>query len=138
MTAFRTALILAAVCIISTTAALAEEPAIKKKGDKEKEFWKSVGEAIVKKARSDPRKMEMEDMKITEKKGATHRRIVELKMIYFGSVSGSKFTADIKIDCDATDKDKWEVLSIEYKDDNRTPRLGSDARIKEYIKVLNR
>jgi hypothetical protein len=59
-------------------------------------------------------------------------------MIYYGKVSGSKFTANIKIDCDATDKDKWEVLTIEYKDDNRVPRIGSEGRIKEFVKVLNR
>jgi hypothetical protein len=143
MNLLRYSLILAGLAILAgTPAARADEdsiPSFKKKGDtKDEKFFAEVGETIVKAARTKPVKFKMDSLKIEPLKDKPHRRLVHIKMIWYGSVTGTKFTSTIKLDCDATNKEKWELLTIKYDDDNAVPRLGSDARILALVKKFNR
>jgi hypothetical protein len=140
LTLSRAALLVVGLAVLAG-ASRAEDPAFKKKPEdkeKEKEFFANVGETIVKAARTNPKKMEMTGFKIEPRKDKPTRKMVSITMVWFGSTTGTKFTSEIKLDCDASDKDRWEVLTIEYKDNNRVPRVGSEARIKELVKRFNR
>ena len=123
MTPTRT-LLTALALAVTLTAARADDatPSFKKRGTPDKKFWESVGSAIVKTARTKPVKMELERVDVVDKKDKPTRKLVTLKMIWYGSTSGKRFVSDIKLDCDASDKDSWEVLTIDYTDSNVIPR----------------
>ncbi|MBY0232423.1 MAG: hypothetical protein K2W96_24355 [Gemmataceae bacterium] len=113
-------------------------PSIKKRGTPDKKFWESVGVAAVKTARTKPTKMEMERVDVVDKEGKTDRKIVTIKMVWFGSATKKKFISDVKLDCLTSDKDNWEVLTIEYTDSNPAPKFGYEKRMKELVKKFNR
>ena len=142
MNLLRYSLLLAGLAFVAGTAtARADDdtiPQFKKAKKYDEAFFKGVGETIVKAARTDPRKFELKKLEVTPVKDKAHRRIVNITMIWYGSVTGTKFTSKMKLDCDATDKEKWELLTIKYEDDNALPRLGSDGRILELVKKFNR
>lgn len=144
MNLLRYSLIIAGLALLAgaPNVARAEEdatPRFKKKGAvKDEVFFKEVGETIVKAARTNPVKFSLESLKVEPLKDKPHRRIVHLKVIWYGSATGTKFTSTIKLDCDATKEESWELLTIDYADDNIVPRLGSDARIKALVKKFNR
>jgi len=138
--AYRTALLSAAVvCLAFAAQARAAEdevPSFKKREDPEKAFMAKVGEATVKAIRSKPAKLEMDEYKITDPK--PNRKLITIKMIWYGAVTGKKFTSDIKITVDPTEKDKWEVLDIDYKDDNPSLKFGFESNIKKLKAKFNR
>ncbi len=126
------------VLVAGTPARAADEevPSFQKRGDNEKQFVTQVGTAIVKAARSKPQKIEMEKYEFTEpRKGRTDLKI---KMIYFGLITKKKYTADITVQIDSSDKEKWEVLNIKYKDSNTTSLVGpSEKNIQKLIPRFN-
>src|SRR5262249_4268053 len=129
---YRTALLSAVVVCLALTAharaADDEVPSFKKREGSEKEFAAKVGEATVKAIRTKPAKLEMEEYKITDPKA--NRKVLAIKMIWYGAVTGKKFTSDIKITIDPTEKDKWEVIDITYTDDDVSPKFGLDKNLK--------
>jgi len=108
-----------------------EVPSFKKRDGSEKEFMARVGEATVKAVRTSPAKLSMEEYKITDPK--PNRKVINIKMNWAGSVTGKKFTSDIKITVDPTEKDKWEVIDIEYTDTNS---LLAKAGLEKHLKKL--
>jgi hypothetical protein len=78
----------------------------------------------------------LEDFKIAVPK--PNRLVIELKMTWHGAVTRSKFTSDVKLTLDTAEKDAWEVLDVEYKDDNVMPKLKLDKHLKELKADLNR
>jgi hypothetical protein len=111
-------------------------PSIRKLNQKEKEFVKEVGTAIVKAARSKPQKIEVEKYEFTNPR--KNRTELSIKMVYYGLISRKKFTADITVLIDSTDKDNWEVMTIKYTDSNRNLVGPNHRKIEELIKRLNR
>jgi hypothetical protein len=53
-----------------------------------------------------------------------------------GALSSKRYTADIVVKVDSTNKDAWEVLNIEYQDDNNIP--ANTSKIQALLKELNR
>jgi hypothetical protein len=108
------------------------QPAFKNRKGPEKEFVAQVGEATVRAARTKPVKLAMEEYKITTP--ARDRKLLAIRMVWYGSVTGKKFTSDVKITVDSTKQDRWEVLDIHYVDDfvsTRGPSARSLERLKE-------
>lgn len=141
MKSYRTALLSAAVvclALVAQTARAADDevPTFKKRDSVDKAFLEKVGEATVKAIRSKPAKLELESHKVTDPK--PNRKVIDLKMIYYGAVTGKKFTSDIKITVDPTEKEKWEVLEIDYKDDNPSLKFGFEGNIKKLKAKFNR
>src|SRR5262245_48446922 len=101
----------------STRAADDPLPSFKKRGTKEKAWVEEVGTAIVKAARSGPKEIELEEYKITEpKKG---RKEIKITMNWKGGLTKKKFVSTILVKVDVNDKDEWEVVNIDYSDDNK-------------------
>jgi len=101
-----------------------------------KEFVGKVGSAVVKAARSNPKNLEVEKYDYTNPKPG--RTELQIKMKWQGAVTKQKFTSDITLIIDSTNKENWEVVNIEYKDSNKLPRPGSDKRIQDLRKKLNK
>lgn len=112
-------------------------PSFKKDKDREtKEFVAKVGTAIVKAGRLKPQNMEVEKYDYTKPKAG--RTELKLKMIYHGLVTKKKYTADILVKLDSSDPNKWEVLNIEYKDNNPSPTKPNATNIQELVKKFNK
>ncbi|MFQ3591696.1 MAG: hypothetical protein SNJ82_00705 [Gemmataceae bacterium] len=140
-----TALLLAAFASLGlvTPVVLAQDkekedptPSFKKRLDSEKEFITKVGEATVKAVRTAPAKLELDTYKITDPK--PNRKVIEIIMNWAGSLTGKKFKSTIKITVDPTDKDKWEVIDIEYTDDNPSLKVGMEKNLKNLKAKFNR
>jgi hypothetical protein len=113
-------------------------PTFKKRGDMEKAFVEKVGIAIVKAART-ATKVELDPEKkyeITDPKKA--RKDLKIYMNWVGAVTKKKYTSEIVVKIDSSDKDKWEVLNIEYKDDSISVTKPNTRKIQELIKKFNR
>lgn len=118
------------------TPAEAGVPSFKKRDSIDKTFLKEVGEAVVKAVRSKPARLELGDYRISDPK--PNRKVLTIKMVWHGAATGKKFTSDIKITIDPTQKDNWEVLEIEYDDDNPLLKFGLAKNLKELRAEFNR
>jgi hypothetical protein len=136
----RTALLLLtglALGLLAAPTARADEEDIsfKRRGSHEKRFVRSVGTAIVKAAHGSAKKIDLIKYDYNEpKKGRTD---LTIKMEYYGAVSNKRYVADILVKIDSSDKESWEVLNIEYTDNN-TAIKHNDRKIQELIKQLNK
>jgi hypothetical protein len=114
-------------------------PSFKKRGEKEKDWVSEVGTAIVKAARTGPASIEMDTYKIDEVKDKKDRKDLKITMNWKGGITKKKFVSTIVIHIDTTKDKEWEVLNIEYKDDNNIS-IGKPRQneIQALIKKFNR
>ncbi len=136
---------LGVLTLLACVTARAEEvapPSFKTSKDKEtKEFVSKVGTVIVKAARKLTEDVEIDRYEYTKPRPGRHELLI--KMTYVGKLSKlvkkKKFTATIKIKIDSSDRDSWEVLSIDYKDDNTVSLLApNEKKIRALIPQFNR
>ena len=111
-----------------------EVPSFKKRGEMEKEFVKRVGLAVVKAAHPTGKRADLVDYKLTSPK--KDRTDVHITMEYYGAVTKKRYVATIVVKCDSRDKDAWEVLNIDYEDNNTVPY--SAKKVQALIRELNR
>jgi hypothetical protein len=133
------AIFLTGFALASVVAAqAADDISFKRRKDAEKEFVDRVGTAVVKAAHGTARKIALVDFKYTQPKA--NRTELTIKMEYSGVVSGKvtgkKYVADILIKIDSTDKNAWEVLNLEYNDNNNVPQ--NRRKLQELIKEMNK
>jgi hypothetical protein len=131
------AALLSLVSLLAASVARAEDPDIsfKRRGDNEKNFVKAVGTAIVKAAHGTATKIDLVKHEYTDPKPG--RKELAIKMEYHGAVTKKRYVADIVVKIDATNKDAWEVLNIDYADTN-TGIKHNETKIQDLIKVLNK
>jgi len=65
-----------------------------------------------------------------------NRTELSIKMEYYGLISGKRYVADIVVKIDSTDKKAWEVLNVEYTDNNNIP--SNTKKIQDLIKEFNK
>jgi hypothetical protein len=111
-----------------------DDVSFKKRGDAEKQFVTRVATAVVKAAHATGKKHDLLDYKFTSPK--TNRTELVIKMEYHGALTNKKYVADIVVKIDSTEKDSWEVLNIDYTDNNNVPANAN--KIQELIKKLNK
>jgi len=114
-------------------------PTFKDASKRESEdFMTKVGSAIIKAARAKPQKIELKKHEYTNPKAG--RKDLMLKMTYAGLVTKKKYDVDITvmISVDPSDKDKWEVVNIKYKDTNPSPLDPNEKKIQKLVKEFNR
>jgi hypothetical protein len=118
--------------------ARAEAPNFNKRGTTEAEqkaFAKDVAQTIVKAARSSAKDITLQEHKL--KDGKEGRMELTLSAGYKGAVLGTKYSADIVVHLDTSTKDKWEVLRIEYKDNNKSPVPYSNKDVDALVNTFN-
>jgi len=117
-----------------TDRAADENISIKNRGDNMRRFATNVGVAIVRAAHKTAKKVDLLDYKTFEPK--PNRVNLMLKMEYHGVVSNKRYLAEILLIIDATDPNAWEVVNIEYKDDNN--KIPANLKnIQTLIKRIN-
>jgi hypothetical protein len=124
------------VTLSGTAPALAAEEniAFKRRGDEEKRFVTAVGTAVIKAAHGTGRKIGLVKYEFTSPKA--NRTELSIKMEYYGLISGKRYVADIVVKIDSTDKKAWEVLNVEYTDNNNIP--SNTKKIQDLIKEFNK
>lgn len=130
------AALLAGLSLCWTMAAVAAENDIsfKRRGDEEKRFVGNVGKAIVKAAHTTAKKIELVKYEYTKPKA--DRTHLTIKMEFRGAVSNKRYVADILVKIDSSNKDAWEVLNIDYTDNNNIPH--SEKKVQALIKKFNK
>ena len=106
------------------------------KGRETKEFVTKVGTVVVKAARSKPTKIELEKYEYTKVKPG--RTELKVKMIYYGLVTKKKYNADIVVQLDSSDANKWEVLNIKYTDNSTNVLKANTKGVQELILKFNK
>jgi hypothetical protein len=125
-------LVAAVVLVSGPGAARADDDvSFKKRPDNERVFVKAVGAAIVKAAHHTAKKIDLVDYKYTDPK--PNRRELEIKMEYHGAVTDKRYVADIVVKIDVSNKDAWEVLNVDYTDNNSSIK-HNEVKIQELIK----
>jgi len=141
---FGLALMTGLALLVSAPAARAADddvPSFKKRGDKdkEKEWVGEVGTAVVKAARSGPKDIELDTYKFEDVKDKKDRKDLKITMNWKGGITKKKFVSTIVVHIDTAKDKEWEVLNIDYKDDNNVsfgkPRQNE---IQALIKKFNR
>lgn len=136
MKAIRLAAALACLTLLPAAASRDDVPSFKDRGDDEKAFVARVGEAVVRAARLGPLKIALEKYEFSDpRKG---RKDLKITMTWAGGILKKKYTSQIVVKIDSSDKDRWQVLDIEYKDDSRSLASPNRTRIQELVKKLNR
>jgi hypothetical protein len=135
---FKGLVFVCAAAVLSGSARGAEVPDFNNRGsaDKEKAFVERVAKTIVDEARTSVGDVTLKEYKFTEPK-AGHKELT-MSVGYKGAVTKTAYTADIVVHLDTSTKDKWEVLRIEYKDNNSSPIGFSRKNVDALVNKFNR
>lgn len=126
---------LTVLALMAATAGAAETNiSFKKRGDSEKQFVTDVGKAIVKAAHGTGRKVALVNYKYSNPK--PNRTELKIEMEFYGAVTGKRYVANITVKIDSTNKDAWEVLNIDYSDNDNV--ATNVKKIQALIKDLNK
>jgi hypothetical protein len=129
------AAVLAALFLSAALTATADDAiSFKKRGNEEKRFVRAVGTAIVKAAHKSGKKIDV--VKYEYKNPRANRTELNIQMEYHGVVSDKRYVADIVVKIDSTNKDAWEVLNIDYSDNNNIRHNAQ--KIQDLIKEMNK
>lgn len=116
-------------------AADVEVPNINKRGDDEKAFAHQMATAIVHAARSSINKTTLD--KFEKKSPKDGRTEWHINAGFKGAGTGKDYTAEIVILIDTSDKDKWEVLRIDYDDNSKNVVGFNRKNVEAMVKKLN-
>ncbi len=111
-----------------------EDVSFKRRGDAEKRFVTATGAAVVKAAHPTAKNIDLVEYKYSNPK--PNRTDLALKMEYHGKATNKRYVANIVVKIDSSNKDAWEVLNIDYSDNNNVPY--SAKRVQELIKTFNK
>jgi len=134
---FKGLLVLCAAVLLSGSAR-ADTPNFNKRGSSDKEqkaFVTDVAQTIVTAARSSAKDITLQGHKF--KDGKEGRKELTISAGYKGDVLSTKYSADIVVSLDTSTKDKWEVLRIEYKDNNKSPIGFSSKNVDALVNTFN-
>jgi len=126
-----------AALVVALPARAADEdvPNINRRGKDEKAFAARVAEAVVKTARTSVRDVTLE--KFTSKTPKEGRTDWFMTANFKGRVSKKDYTADIVVHIDTSDKDKWEVMRVEYKDNSKNVVGPNQKNLRAIVDRLN-
>jgi hypothetical protein len=133
----RAALLAGAVLLAAGTGparAADEDVSFKRRGDEEKQFVAKVGRAVVKAAHPTGKNPELVQYEVKNPK--PNRTELHIQMDYKGQVTNKTYKANIVVKVDSTNKDAWEVLNIDYSDNNNIRHNAQ--KVQDLIKRFNR
>ena len=116
-------------------------PSFKSSSDKEtKDFVARVGKAIVQAARARPEEVELDRYEYNKPAPGRHELLMKVNYTGFlGKRLKKKYTATITVRIDSSDRERWEVLKIDYKDNNTLSlRKPNETRIQKLIPRFNK
>jgi len=130
----RVLLLLCASIVLAGLARAADVPSFKKRGGDDKQFANQVAEAVIKAAHGTAKNIVVKESKFTNPKA--NRTDLAMKVEYHGAVTNKAYLADVVVKIDSTNKEAWEVLNIDYSDNNNVPY--NEKKIQALVRQLNR
>jgi hypothetical protein len=132
---------LAVVCALAVLAssgrAADDVPKFKKKGDQEKKFFSEVCVAIIKAARTSARNPSLDRYELKEVDGKPNRLMLVMRGKFQGVATRTEYVSNITVHVDATNKDSWEVLRIEYDDNSKNIVGWNRKNVENLVKKFN-
>jgi hypothetical protein len=127
---------LAILCVVAVAAPARGQdvPNINKR-DNEKAMVKQTAEAIVKTARK-AKDITVQDFKF--KDAGAGKKELHISAGYKGIVLKTKYTADIVVEFNTANKDKWTVTNIKYTDNNKNKLTLSPQKIEALVAKFNK
>ena len=115
-------------------------PSFKKSKDKEsKEFVGKVFENVVKAARLKSKNYKVTKYEYVNVKDKPNRKELHITGTWDGALVSKNIETNVTVKIDTSDKDAWEVLSIDYKDNLKTSALNPNrTKIDELVKTFNK
>jgi hypothetical protein len=135
---FKGLIVVCAATLLSGSAYGADLPSFNNRGSGEKEekaFAGKVAQTIVDEARSSAKDVMLKEYKFKEPKEG--RKELHMTAGYTGAVTGTKYSADIVVHLDTSTRGKWEVMRIEYKDDNKSLVKFSQKKVDALVDKFN-
>lgn len=128
------------VLLVTASLTKAEDvPSFRKDKNKDtKEFAAKVFEALIKGTRVSPQNVTLSKYEYTIPKGKEGRRDLNLFGTYEGKITKKKFTAKVRISIDTSSDKEWEVLKIDYSDDNKVTGKPKQKNIDELVRKFNK
>jgi hypothetical protein len=118
--------------------ARADVPSFNKRGTGDKEekaFVEQVAKTIVDEARSSAKDVTLQEYKFKE--GKEGRKELVMSAGYKGAVTSTKYSADIVVHLDTSTPDRWEVMRIDYTDNNKSLVGWSRKNVEALVKKFN-
>lgn len=128
------------VLLVTASVAVADDvPSFRKDKNKDtKEFAAKVFDALIKGTRVSPQNVALTKYEYTIPKGKEGRRDLNLVGTYEGKVTKKKFTAKVRLSIDTSSDKEWEVLKIDYSDDNKVTGKPKQKNIDEMVRKFNK
>ena len=137
---FKGLVVLCAATLLSGGARGADVPNFNKRGSNDKEekaFVEEVAQTIVKAGRTSVTEKDVTLQEYTFKTVKEGHQELRMSAGYKGAVTKTKYSADIVVRLDTSDKGNWKVLKIEYKDNNKSPVSFSSKNVEALVKTFN-
>jgi hypothetical protein len=118
--------------------ASAQVPNFNKRGTGEKEekaFVEKVAQTIVGEARTSAKEITLKEHKFVEPKSG--RKQLRMSVGYKGALTSTRYTADVTVELDTSVPDKWEVLRIDYTDNNKNIVGWNRKNVEALVKKFN-
>lgn len=112
-------------------------PTFRKRGDAEKKFYESVGLSVIKAVHPTGVNATFLNHELRDDKLKADRKELLIKMEYKGPVTRKVFQSDITLKLDTRNSEAWEVLHIDYKDNNSI-KSANLANLDRLLKQMNR
>ena len=125
---------LAILCLVAAPARAEDAPNINKR-DNEKAMVQALAETIVKTARK-AKDITVQDYKF--KDAGAGKKVLHIQAGYKGIVLKTKYTADIDVELNTANKDKWTVTNIKYTDNNKNKLTLSESKIEALVAKINK
>jgi hypothetical protein len=123
---------LAILCLVAAPARAEDVPNINKR-DNEKAFVEKLADSIVHTART-CKDVTVKNYKFKDLGGGRTDLMIEAG--YKGKVTSKPYTANVTVHLNTANKDKWSVLSIDYKDNNNLKWTGKKS-VDALVSKLN-
>jgi hypothetical protein len=113
--------------------ARAQDLNINKRGTDEKAWAEKVGVEMVKVAQKATKAHTLQKFEKKNIKAGRDEWTIEIG--WKGGITGTKYTSDIVLQVDTENKDKFEVLRVDYKDNSKVPY--SRKKVEDLLPKLN-
>jgi hypothetical protein len=123
------------------SAARADEASFKKaptNAGEQKTLANDLTMAVLQALRPTGQNKTVEAFEFKENDPKPNRTTLVIRATFLGKVTKKKYNADIRVVIDSTQKNTWEALEITYNDNDKTPILSKDKKLKDIRDRFNK
>lgn len=109
-------------------------PAFKRKKAEDIGFFNQVGLAVARAAHPTGVQPEVVGIEVLDEPAEGSGKLLEMRLRYRGKITGRIYHANARMKVDSSDDRAWQVLAVDYRDDNSIPpnRPALEALIRQF------